>query len=121
MSRITTEEGLENAFIKLLKGWQAQGKPVFQFKGNPTFDKGIVDRLVCYYGIFVAIELKKPGRITHPDGTRKKTFRPSSPTEALQALFIDEVRRGKGYGDFFDNLEEIVKFFEMIHEKECLN
>lgn len=61
---------------------------------------GIPDILACYNGRFIAIEVKRPGRL---NGT--------SPAQRLQ---LDNIVRAGGYGLVTDNVDAVITLLDKI-------
>lgn len=76
------EEIVLSAILKELDRRKKVGEPIWWFKvhGSPTQRAGIPDLLVCYFGRFVGIEVKRPGG----EATR------------LQERTMDVIRRAGG-------------------------
>lgn len=102
MAAITTEAGLEEK----TKEWLKTLPGVFYFKavGGAYQLQGLPDLIICWAGHFVAIELKKPGRLD------KLPYKPGSPTEVLQVRNIAAIKAAGGYAGIFDDLQEIKDF-----------
>ena len=57
MKRYRRESTLKDDVIKYLK--ERYGRDIWFYKTCDMFTKGIPDILICFYGAFVAIELKR--------------------------------------------------------------
>lgn len=66
--------------------------------GNAVQRAGIPDRLVCYKGEFIALELKRP------DGKGK--------VDPRQAIEIKKINRAGGKAYIIDNLESLDSVFK---------
>jgi hypothetical protein len=97
---ISTENGLEDALKDWLKG--QSGVWYFKVVGGPYQQAGVPDVIICWHGTFVAVELKKPGRIS-----TTKEYKPSSPTEILQVKNIGLITKAGGVAFIADDLAVI--------------
>lgn len=61
---------------------------------------GVPDLLVCYKGLFIAIEVKAPGKL--------------SSTSKLQDYNLEQVRVSGGRTLVVDNLPDILRFFDSL-------
>lgn len=61
---------------------------------------GVADLLVCYKGLFIAIEVKAPGKL----GTQSE----------LQKANATMVRASGGVSLLVDNLQDVVAFFDSL-------
>lgn len=61
---------------------------------------GIPDLLVCYNGLFIAIEVKAPGKLSN--------------TSKLQDYNLEQVRASGGRTLVVDNLADVLKFFDSL-------
>lgn len=76
---------------------------VFNIHGgdNPYQDAGIPDLLVCWRGLFIALEVKQPG---------EKLSR-------LQEVTVDKIRRADGAAMRVDSVEAVEKLLSDLRRK----
>lgn len=87
---MTLESSIQTAIIGYLKGL---GCYVYNAPGSAVSAKGTSDLLVCYKGLFVALELKRPDGtygITKPQEIRQRQVRKAGGA-AFTVTSIDEV------------------------------
>lgn len=95
---------LESQIQKQFKEWLDKQTDLKHWKTNDQYTRGVSDIPMCLRGLFVAIELKVPGK---------------EPT-ALQQKFIDEVVEAGGIACWCDTVKKCVSVVETIrlYEKE---
>ena len=76
--------------------------------GNSIQKAGVADFLICYRGLFLAVELKRP------DGKGEATTR--------QLLELKKVRNAGGIGVVIESLDELIQLLgELDHEHQTTN
>lgn len=90
---MTPERKILESILRLLRKRSLEGAPVWWLKvhGNPIQRAGVPDLLICWYGRFVGIEVKRPGR----DPTR------------LQEHVMSWIRRAGGATAVCHSAEEV--------------
>lgn len=86
-----TEQELQKKIIKYL-----EGKGAFVVKTISTNKTGCPDLLVCYKSIFIAIEVKAPGKIKN--------------VTKLQQAQLEKIREAGGVAFVADSLEIVEGF-----------
>ena len=89
------ETPIQSSIIEYL---EAQGAVDLNPKTTSYSRKGTPDISACFRGIFIAIEVKAPGK---------------RPTE-LQKLRIQKIRDAGGFAFYTDNLQEVKEFINDI-------
>ena len=89
----------ESATQKKVIDWiRSQGQYVVNIHGHEMQERGIPDLLCCWDGLFVAIELKEPGK--EPD--------------AIQQYHLEGIVKAKGYALVAVSLEEVQEGLHQI-------
>lgn len=83
---------------KIIKHLQSRG--AYVVKVITASKAGVADLLVCYKGLFIAIEVKAPGKL----GTQSE----------LQKVNATMVRASGGVSLLVDNLQDVVAFFDSL-------
>ena len=83
---------------KIIKHLQSRG--AYVVKVITASKAGVADLLVCYKGLFIAIEVKAPGKL----GTQSE----------LQKANATMVRASGGVSLLVDNLQDVVAFFDSL-------
>ena len=100
----------ESATQKKVIDWiRSEGQYVVNIHGHEMQERGIPDLLCCWDGLFVAIELKEPGK--EPD--------------AIQQYHLEQVVKAKGYALVAVSLEEVQeglhRIGEIVRSKDALS
>lgn len=92
---------------------QLPGIRVIKHWSGPYSEPGISDILICWYGLFIAIELKAPGTI--PGGLCEfKDFKPTDLRERNQVLFCQSIINAGGIAFFCSELAALkIKMLEV--------
>lgn len=77
-----------------------QNRHAYVVKVITASKAGVADLLVCYKGLFIAIEVKAPGKL----GTQSE----------LQKANATMVRASGGASLLVDNLQDVVAFFDSL-------
>lgn len=68
----------------------------------PPRQKGISDLLVCYKGIFIAIEVKRPG----------------NSTTVFQDIFLENIQKAGGYAIVASDVSDVEYFLKSLAGKQ---
>ena len=77
-----------------------QNRHAYVVKVITASKAGVADLLVCYKGLFIAIEVKAPGKL----GTQSE----------LQKANATMVRASGGVSLLVDNLQDVIAFFDSL-------
>lgn len=83
---------------KIIKHLASKG--AYTVKVITASKAGVPDLLVCYKGLFIAIEVKAPGKLSN--------------TSKLQDYNLEQVRVSGGRTLVVDNLADVLKFFDSL-------
>ena len=87
-----SEKTIQTAGLKFLRS-QTGG---VWFKIHDLLTSGIPDVIGCYYGKFIAVEFKAPGKKPNP----------------LQKYILEQINRFGGIGIYCDDVKELKKQFK---------
>lgn len=91
----------ESDIQKSILTWLRSQKDLVCWKASDMYTRGVSDIVICFNGLFVVIEVKKPGEI---------------PT-ALQHDFIQRINAVHGIGFYCDSLEKVKESIEFIRRR----
>lgn len=83
---------------KIVKALKNRGARPIKYYGCVYTEAGVSDLLVCYRGLFLVIETKKPGETTTPK----------------QDSFIDSIRQSEGWGGPASSVAEAMEYLNEI-------
>lgn len=92
------ESTLQTKIIKHLAN-----KGAYTVKVITASKAGVPDLLVCYKGLFIAIEVKAPGKLSN--------------TSKLQDYNLEQVRASGGLTLVVDNLADVFRFFDSLDKQ----
>lgn len=109
MKKITTSNNLEGKFRDKVSEYLKSVDDLWFLKtyGNAVQRSGVPDFLVCYYGNFIAIELKRP------DGKGEL-----SPQQEIE---LNKISNADGWVIVADNMEKITTVIELIKEQNLIH
>ncbi len=92
------EKKLEN---KIKEYINARGGYVIKYHGGTYSKSGVPDLIVCYRGVFIGVEVKKPsgGKVTQ-----------------LQEYHIDQISDAGGYGRVICSMSQLFNLLSYIDE-----
>lgn len=89
---MTSEKSIQSTGLKFLRS----NSGGIWFKIHDLLTSGIPDVVGCYYGRFIAIEFKAPGKKPNP----------------LQKFILDKINQFGGIGIYVDNVADLKKQFQ---------
>lgn len=109
---MASEKALQDRLLKTLREYS--GVTVMKIVGGTFQEPGYSDIILSWHGLFVAIELKQPGRF--PDGrvVFAPDFKPKDRREEMQKRFQEKVLADGGIAFFSDNYKATVEYLERI-------
>ncbi len=101
---LKSETNLKNRVLKRLK---AMSK-LWYVKTSERAQRGIPDLLICYAGVFIAIELKRSEKAT---------------VTALQLYNLDAIEKAGGYSFILhpNNIDEVIETLQNIHNNQVFS
>lgn len=91
----------EGRLVRKIRAYlEDRGALVVKIHGgdNPFQERGIADLLVCYRGIFIALEVKQPGKSASP----------------AQEVFLRKVRASGGYAAEVSSVEDVAQLLRSV-------
>lgn len=83
---------------KIVKALKDRGARPIKYYGCVYTEAGVSDLLVCYRGLFLVIETKKPGEST----------------TVKQDAFIESIHRSEGFGGPASSVDEALEYLDEI-------
>lgn len=104
MKQYKYESDVNDDIAKAIK--QRYGRKVWYYKTNDKSRKAILDIILCFYGVFVSIEIKRPDN--------------SYGVQPLQNYNIKMIKEAGGYAFSANNKEDVMHTLENILDEIML-